>query len=266
MTGEKCNLILQGAPGTGKTWLARRLAYALVGERDEQRVTVLQFHPSLSYEDFVRGWRPSGDGRLQLVDGAFLRAAEAAKADLDRRHVVVIEEINRGNPAQIFGELLTLLESTKRTQLEAISLAYPRPGEGPVYLPPNLIVIGTMNIADRSLALVDLALRRRFAFVMLEPRLGPEWRQYCEGYGMNAAMVRTIEDRMTKLNKTIADDRALGPAFRIGHSVVTPESQVIDTAAWFEARITSEIAPLLEEYWYDRPEAAAEAVAELRAR
>ena len=168
------NLILQGPPGTGKTWLARRLAFALMGEKDEGRARTVQFHPNLSYEDFVRGWRPAGDGRLELADGVFMEAIRSASESPAAKFVVVIEEINRGNPAQIFGELLTLLEAGKRTPREAIELCYPDPDgkRRPVHVPENLHVIGTMNIADRSLALVDLAFRRRFAFVSLEPRLG----------------------------------------------------------------------------------------------
>lgn len=120
----KLNLILQGPPGTGKTWLAKRLAYALMGTKDpkiaRKRTRAIQFHPSLSYEDFVRGWRPDGDGQLSLIDGVFLEAVEAARAERDRPFVVIIEEINRGNPAQIFGEMLTLLEKDKRTKDDAI--------------------------------------------------------------------------------------------------------------------------------------------------
>ena len=119
------NLILQGPPGTGKTWLARRLAHALIGERDDESIRVVQFHPNLSYEDFVRGWRPSGEGMLTLVDGLFLEAIEAASRNPEVPFVVVIEEINRGNPAQIFCELLTLLEVGKRSPLEAMELCYP---------------------------------------------------------------------------------------------------------------------------------------------
>ncbi|MCQ3807709.1 MAG: AAA family ATPase, partial [Acidimicrobiia bacterium] len=152
----KKNLILQGPPGTGKTWLAKRLAFALIGYRSLQRVRPVQFHPNLSYEDFVRGWRPSGDseGRLKLLDGPFLRAVEDAANDPARDHVVVIEEINRGNPAQIFGEMLTLLEADKRNADEALELSYPRRSGERVHIPGNLFVVGTMNIADRSLALV----------------------------------------------------------------------------------------------------------------
>ena len=120
------NLILQGPPGTGKTWLAKRLAYALIGSRSERRVRPFQFHPNLSYEDFVRGWRPSGDGRLALVDGPFLQAIRDAGKEPSLDFVVVIEEINRGSPAQIFGEMLTLLEADKRTPQEALALSYPR--------------------------------------------------------------------------------------------------------------------------------------------
>ena len=127
----------------------------------------IQFHPSLSYEDFVRGWRPDGNGQLSLINGAFLESVETARAEPDRPFVVIIEEINRGNPAQIFGEMLTLLEKDKRSEEEAVELAYRREQGERVFIPRNLFVIGTMNIADRSLALVDLALRRRFAFVTL---------------------------------------------------------------------------------------------------
>src|SRR5262249_18779249 len=155
----KKNLILQGPPGTGKTWIAKRLAFALMGQKDESKVRAVQFHPNLSYEDFVRGWRPTGDGKLSLVDGVFMETIKAASKDSSSKFVVVIEEINRGNPAQIFGELLTLLEAGKRTPSEALELCYPD-ADGkrrPVHVPENLYVIGTMNIADRSLALVDLA-------------------------------------------------------------------------------------------------------------
>ena len=165
----KKNLILQGPPGTGKTWLAKKLAFALIGQVDDRRVRRFQFHPNLSYEDFIRGYRPNPDGRLTLVDGPFLEVVNAAKLDQSNDYVMVIEEINRGNPAQIFGEMLTLLEADKRDPGEALRLAHSGSNGERVYIPPNVYVIGTMNVADRSIALVDLALRRRFAFVDLEP-------------------------------------------------------------------------------------------------
>jgi 5-methylcytosine-specific restriction enzyme B len=249
----KKNLILQGPPGTGKTWLAKRLAFALIGSRDHRKVRAVQFHPNLSYEDFVRGWRPSGDGKLSLVDGAFLEAVEAARAT-SQPYVVVIEEINRGNPAQIFGEMLTLLEADKRSPLEALELCYRRRADERVYIPDNLYVIGTMNIADRSLALVDLALRRRFAFVDLEPRLGLPWRQWLtERCGIAAEVVGEIELRVAKLNEEITADSTLGRQFRIGHSYVTPRIGTIngDAREWFRQVVATEIGPLLDEYWFD---------------
>lgn len=257
---SKRNLVLQGPPGTGKTWLAKRIAYALIGTKDPRatrdRLRVMQFHPSLSYEDFVRGWRPTGDGKLSLIDGVFLEIVEAAKAEPDRPFVLVIEEINRGNPAQIFGEILTLLEDSKRSPEEAMELAYRRaPGER-IYVPRNLYVIGTMNIADRSLALVDLALRRRFAFVTLEPQLNPAWRQWCIGRGLAADAIDLIAQRMAALNEEIAQDRSLGPQYRIGHSYVTPVSgsTIADGRAWFRDVVNTEIVPLLQEYWFDAAE------------
>jgi len=180
----------------------------------------------------------------------------------------VIEEINRGNPAQIFGELLTLLEAGKRTPSEALELCYPD-ADGvrrPVHIPENLYVIGTMNIADRSLALVDLALRRRFAFVGLEPRLGSVWREWVVKWcGVDAALVIEIEQRIADLNERIASDARLGKQFRIGHSYVTPVHRLEsgDTEKWFRQVVETEIGPLLEEYWFDTPGEAQKATTQL---
>lgn len=262
---EKKNLILQGPPGTGKTWLAKRLAKALIEQDNvpDEQMRVVQFHPALSYEDFVRGYRPGGDGRLMLTDGLFLQVVQAAIAQPDVEHVLIIEEINRGNPAQVLGEMLTLLECSKRSRADAMELAYSKSRGEKVYVPENLYVIGTMNVADRSLALVDLALRRRFAFVNLEPCLNSAWQKWCIGKGMDAAAISYIQTRMAALNLEISADRALGPQFQIGHSYVTPHEPVADTLAWFEEVVQSEIGPLLHEYWFDSPERANEAISRL---
>ena len=251
---HKKNLILQGPPGTGKTWLAKKLAYALMGQKDENSLRAVQFHPNLSYEDFVRGWRPSGEGKLTLVDGPFLEMINEAKKDASIKHVVVIEEINRGNPAQIFGEMLTLLEADKRTPSEALELSYRRAEGERIHIPANLYVIGTMNIADRSLALVDLALRRRFAFFDLKPTLGEAWRNWVHSKaGIDNDFLQLIEQRIVSLNNEISKDRNLGPQFKIGHSYVTPplNTKIEDAAAWFQGIVETEIGPLLEEYWFD---------------
>ncbi|WP_155890874.1 AAA family ATPase [Desulfuromonas sp. TF] len=261
---EKKNLILQGPPGTGKTWLAKRLGYALLGSKDRKiirsRLRTVQFHPSLSYEDFIRGWRPQNGGGLKLVDGVFLEAVQASASEPDLPFVFIIEEINRGNPAQVFGEMLTLLEDGKRKSEEALELAYPRGMDERIHIPPNLHVIGTMNIADRSLALVDLALRRRFAFITLEPQLGESWSQWCQTQGgLDLDAISLIQERMTELNKEIENDRTLGPQFRVGHSFVTPLRNISKPRTWFRQVVETEIAPLLEEYWFDAIQKAVEA-------
>lgn len=254
---SKNNLILQGPPGTGKTWLAKRLGYALIGEKNREFLHSIQFHPSTSYEDFVRGWRPSADGKLVLADGVFLKIVDQALADPGHNYVLVIEEINRGNLAQVFGELLTLLESEKRVPSEAIDLTYRRDGEDPLYLPPNLFIIGTMNLADRSLAIVDFALRRRFAFADLEPALNNTWSAWVAQHnGIPADQLTTIASRVSDLNATIAADRSLGPQYRIGHSFFTPSTtrKITDAGDWLLQLVQREIRPLLAEYWFDEPD------------
>ena len=257
------NIILQGPPGTGKTWLAKRLGYVLVGEKsdDDSKIRPLQFHPNMSYEDFVRGWRPSlsssddnsgGGGRLQLVDGPLLDAASDAKNFPDSKFVLVIEEINRGNPANIFGEMLTLLEADKRHSDDALRLCYPRFCTEKVHLPDNLYIIGTMNVADRSIALVDLALRRRFGFYNLEPTFNRIWEKWLSDCGVSSKMVKIIKERLESLNDTISKDMQLGPHYRVGHSHVTPASKatkIEGEVQWFEDIVKFKIGPLLEEYW-----------------
>ena len=258
----KKNLILQGPPGTGKTWLAKRLAFVLVGQKNNNKVKALQFHPNLSYEDFVRGWRPAGSGKLELVDGPFLQIAEAARKEPTENYVIVIEEINRGNPAQILGELLTLLEADKRNPDEALELCYSREDGERFFIPENLYVIGTMNIADRSLALVDLALRRRFAFVDLEPVFGGPWRNWVhDKFNIDRKTLSEIETRIRFLNDEISDNPGIGPQSRIGHSYVTPANGTVieDAHGWFRQVVNTEIGPLLDEYWFDNLDRAKKA-------
>ena len=234
-----------------------------MGEKDENKIRAVQFHPNLSYEDFVRGYRPTTDGKLAVAEGVFMEAIRNASKNPFSKFAVVIEEINRGNPAQIFGEMLTLLEAGKRTPSEALELSYPDAdgNRDPVHIPENLYVIGTMNIADRSLALVDLAFRRRFAFVTLEPQFNDTWRKWIiEEGGINPDLVLEIRRRIEELNNSIGDE--LGNQFRIGHSYVTPTHRLEPgtTRNWFTQVAETEIGPLLEEYWFDRPKTAKQAI------
>ena len=180
--------------------------------------------------------------------------------------MLVIEEINRGNPAQVLGEMLTLLESSKRSRADAMELAYRKFVGEKIYVPENLHVIGTMNVADRSLALVDLALRRRFAFVSLEPCFNEAWGRWCEGKGIASDGVARMKVAMDALNAEIAVDRGLGPQFQIGHSYLTPTETVREEKTWFSEIVQTEIGPLLHEYWFDTPERARQTIQKLLAR
>lgn len=259
------NLILQGAPGTGKTWLAKRLGWVLAGRKSPEHTQVVQFHPNTAYEDFIRGYRPKADstGRAQLtlVDGPFLRLSDAAHESQDERFTMVIEEINRGNPARAFGEMLTLLEASKRVPDDAIHLTYETPGleESGVWLPRNLHTIGTMNIADRSLAMVDLALRRRFAFRTLQPMFNHLWQDWVDQRLGDRVTSQAMKAGILELNSTITADPALGTNFVIGHSFLTPVGSVNDPRGWFHDQVEWSIRPVLHEYWFDQTERADEA-------
>ena len=260
----KKNLVLQGPPGVGKTFFAKRLAYHLLGEKDEDRMALVQFHQSYSYEDFVQGYRPTGDGHFSLVDGPFMRFCDRALQDADSPYVLVIDEINRGNLSKLFGELLLLLEGDKRGQGWATTLSYAPPQTPDFYVPDNLYVIGTMNTADRSLAMVDYALRRRFAFLEVPPGFdGPGFRGKLEELGADSSMVDRIRENLERLNRTIADDPNLGAGFAIGHSYFCQTGGGAVDEQWYERIVRTEIRPLLREYWFDDTGKAGEEVARL---
>jgi len=263
---RKKALILQGPPGVGKSFLARRLAYSMIGRKDPSKVGMVQFHQSYAYEDFIQGYRPAGgDGqmRFELRNGAFHQFCEQARSDPSSDHFFIIDEINRGNLSRIFGEVMLLLEADKRDPSFAVSLTY-SPGQ-PFFIPPNVYLIGLMNTADRSLAMVDYALRRRFAFTTLRPQFDSgKFHAHLQGKGLKPDFVKRLAARMTELNTGIAEDtRDLGHGFCIGHSYFTPLEPVTRSDQWFTEIVQCEIKPLLEEYWADSPDRAKSEVSKL---
>lgn len=241
---NKYNIILQGAPGVGKTFAAERLAYSIMGEKDASRVSMIQFHQSYSYEDFIQGYRPNKDGFV-LENGTFYEFCKSAEEDTDKLYFFIIDEINRGNLSKIFGELMLLIEKDKRGK--KVKLLY---ANEQFAVPKNVRIIGMMNTADRSLALMDYALRRRFAFFEFEPAFGTDvFKRYVTE--KNSDKFEKLIAQIENLNSTISSDESLGEGFRIGHSYFCTESDVSDE--WLNSIVEYEIIPLLKEYWFDEP-------------
>lgn len=243
---SKKNIILQGASGVGKTFAAKRLAYSMMGVKDPNRVMMVQFHQSYSYEDFIMGFRPSENG-FKLKHGVFYEFCKRAEVDSDNDYFFVIDEINRGNLSKIFGELFMLLESDKRGV--ALQLLY---ADEKFSIPENLYIIGMMNTADRSLAMLDYALRRRFAFFNLKPAFESDGFKSYQKSINNDKFDKLIEC-IKQLNLAIKSDESLGSGFCIGHSYFC-DLDKFETHE-FESSLTRivdfEIIPLLSEYWFD---------------
>lgn len=238
----KKNIILQGAPGVGKTFCARRLAYEMMGEKDESRVTLIQFHQNYSYEDFILGYKPVGSD-FELQRGIFYKFCISAANDPDNPYFFIIDEINRGNLSKIFGELLMLIEKDYRG--EKLTLAYK---DEKFFVPKNLYIIGMMNTADRSLAMIDYALRRRFSFYDMRPGFDSEGFQKYQAAFANGHFDSLIE-KVKELNKAIATDESLGVGFELGHSYFCGQKTVTDD--WLHQIINYDIIPMLQEYWFD---------------
>lgn len=244
---RKKNVILQGAPGVGKTYAAKRLAYSMMGQADPSRVEFVQFHQNYSYEDFMLGYRPDGSG-FKLTEGVFYRFCQKASNDPEREYFFLIDEINRGNLSKIFGELMMLIESDHRG--EKITLAY---NGMPFYVPENLYIIGMMNTADRSLALIDYALRRRFSFFEMEPAFTSDGFLHYQAALDNETFDALVE-QIKKLNLEIKNDPVLGPRFRIGHSYFCLDAPAACTTDWMCSVVEFDILPTLAEYWFDAPD------------
>lgn len=240
------NVILQGAPGVGKTFTAKKLAYAMMGEEDDSRIEMVQFHQNYTYEDFIMGYRPDGSD-FKLTDGIFYRFCQRASNYPDKDFFFIIDEINRGNMSKIFGELLMLIEKDYRGT--KVTLAY---SGMPFSVPENLYIIGMMNTADRSLAMIDYALRRRFSFFEMEPGFNSEgFTNYRNSFADET--FNTLIDQIKLLNKEISEDKSLGRGFQIGHSYFCGREELGCTDEWMRSVVEFDILPMLNEYWFDEP-------------
>ena len=241
---RKKNIILQGAPGVGKTFAAKRLAYSIMGKVKKENVEFIQFHQNYSYEDFIMGYKPKEDG-FELKYGIFYKFCQRAASHPDEDFFFIIDEINRGNMSKIFGELLMLIENDYRK--EAITLAY---DDLKFSVPERLHIIGLMNTADRSLAMIDYALRRRFSFFEMEPGFDTDgFINYQKG--LNNETFDALVGQIGELNEDIANDKSLGKGFCIGHSYFCNATEASCTIEWMRDVVDFDIMPMLEEYWFD---------------
>lgn len=239
---NKKNIILQGAPGVGKTFAARRLAWSMMGEKDDSRIEFVQFHQNYSYEDFMMGYKPVEDG-FELKYGIFYRFCQKAANQPDKEFFFIIDEINRGNMSKIFGELLMLIGKDYRGT--KMTLAY---NGLPFSVPKNLYIIGMMNTADRSLAMIDYALRRRFSFFEIEPGFDSQGFISYQN-GLNSETLDELISKVKELNRKIAADKSLGRGFCIGHSYFCGRD--VCTDEWLHSVVDYDILPMLSEYWFD---------------
>ena len=243
---NKKNIILQGAPGVGKTFTAKKLAYVMMGEEDDSRIEMVQFHQNFSYEDFVMGYRPEGESFV-LKEGIFYQFCQKAANHPDKDYFFIIDEINRGNLSKIFGELLMLIEKDYRET--TVTLAY---NGMPFYIPENLYIIGMMNTADRSLAMIDYALRRRFSFLEMEPGFSSDGFISYQKSLANETFDALI-DQIKLLNNEISKDDSLGRGFQIGHSYFCGVEPTECSEDWMRSIVEFDIIPMLNEYWFDDP-------------